>query len=246
MRAHRTILRFSDGWATLRGYITRTPPTVYAAALLAPVLAMAGAMWAGLTPTEMLRDPIASAGGEHGPNYLGLFSNLGVVLWTAAASVCLFVGSQLKDGRDRHARPYLLFTGFFTLALMLDDLFMVHENYAEHAILAMYAIAMLFYIMRFFRLILQLDVLLLAFALFFFGTSVMLDLAPWRISADEGFAPLQAATGTDEARSFLREFRYLLEDGFKFIGICCWATFHVRAAVKLLRQPRGLSTDVIS
>jgi hypothetical protein len=36
-----------------------------------------------------------------------------------------------------------------------------------------------------------------------------------------------------------RELRYLLEDGGKFVGICCWAAFHIRAA-KLLRQGDAL------
>ena len=233
------IPHLSDGLAASLRYVRRTPGSVYAMALLAPALAMAAALWAGISPTEMMRDPIMVAGGAQSEFYLGLFSNLGVVLWTAAAAVCLFAASELTDETNSEARQFLLYAGVFTLVLMLDDLFMLHENIADRMIYAVYALGFLYYVVRFFRLILRLDIVLFALAIPLFGNAAMLDLAPWRLLSGDGIElPQGVATSPsekDELRHLARELRYLLEDGFKFIGICCWAAFHVRAA-KLLRQ----------
>ena len=245
MRKHAMIPRLSDGWTASRTYVRQTPGTVYAMALIVPVLAIAAALWAGLSPTAVLLDPIIAAGGEKSQFYLGLFSNLGVVLWTAAAAICLFAGHELSDGADRPARHFLLYGGFFTLVLMLDDLFMFHENYAGSVIYVIYGIGLRFYVVRFFNLIVRLDVVLLALAIPFFGNAILLDLAPWRLLPGQGIEIPQGVASSpierNELRHLGRELRYLLEDGFKFVGICCWAAFHIRAA-KLLR-PRAPSSE---
>ena len=247
MRKHVMIPRFSDGLAACRTYVRQTPGTVYALALLVPALAMAAAIWAGLAPTEILRDPIMVAGGEPSEFYLGLFSNLGVVLWTAAAAICLFAASELSGAPNRQARQFLLYAGLFTLLLMLDDLFMLHENYAEDIVYIFYGMGLLYYVVRFFGLILRLDVVLFALTIPLFGNAVLLDLAPWRLLPGQGIEVPEAIASSpierDELRHLGRELRYLLEDGFKFIGICCWAVFHIRAA-KLLRQRGALDADV--
>jgi hypothetical protein len=239
MRKHAIVPLFSDGLAASRSYMRQTPGTVYTVALLVPALAMAAALWAGLKPTEMLWDPIMAAGGEPSEFYLGLFSNLGVVLWTAAAAICLFAASEVTAGTDRRARRFLLYAGLFTLLLMLDDLFMLHENYIDHVFYILYGMGLLYYVIRFFGLIVRLDVVLFALTIPLFGNAVLLDLAPWRLLPGEGIEVPDAVAPSpvekDAVRQFGRELRYLLEDGFKFIGICCWAAFHIRAA-KLLRQ----------
>ena len=228
-----------EGLAASRRYVRQTPGTVYAMALLAPVLAMAAALWAGLAPTEMLRDPIMVAGGEQSEFYLGLFSNLGVVLWTAAAAICLFAASELSGAPNRQARQFLLYAGLFTLLLMLDDLFMLHENFGDDIIYVFYGMGLLYYMIRYFRLILRLDAVLFALTIPLFGNAVLLDVAPWRLLPGQGIEVPEAIASSpierDELRHLGRELRYLLEDGFKSIGICCWAAFHIRAA-KLLRQ----------
>jgi hypothetical protein len=76
---------------------------------------------------------------------------------------------------------------------------------------------------------------------------VLLDLAPWRLLPGAGIEVPEAIASSpierDEVRHFGRELRYLLEDGFKFIGICCWAAFHIRAA-KLLRRRGTVSLEM--
>jgi hypothetical protein len=240
MRKHALIPRSSDGLTGLGRYVRQTPSAVYAIALLVPMLAMAAALWAGLTPSEMLRDPIMVAGGEQSEYYLGLFSNLGVVLWTATAAICLFAGSELSDSPNRQARQFLLYAGIFTTLLMFDDLFMFHENYADDLIYIVYGFGLLYYLISFFRLILRLDVVLVALTVPLFGITVLLDLAPWRLLPGEGIEVPQvlasSPTERDEVRRLGFELRYLLEDGSKFIGICCWAAFHIRAAGLLRRD----------
>ena len=234
---------FGDGLAASRRYVRQTPGMLYVIALLVPVLAMAAALSAGLAPTEMLRDPIMVAGGEQSEFYLGLFSNLGVVLWTAAAAICLFAASELSGVPNKEGRRFLLYAGLFTLLLMLDDLFMLHENYADDVVYILYGMGLLYYVIRFFRLILRLDVVLFALTIPLFGNAVLLDLAPWRLLPGQGIEVPQAIASSplerDELRHFGRELRYLLEDGCKFVGICCWTAFHIRAA-KLLRQGDAL------
>jgi hypothetical protein len=239
MAKNPSVPSLRDGLAAARRCLGRTPGSVYALTLLVPVLAMAAALWAGLAPTDMLRDPIMVAGGDQSEFYLGLFSNLGVVLWTATAAICLFAASELTGAQNLQARHFLLYAGLFTMLLMLDDLFMLHENYADDVVYIFYGIGLVYYVARYWRLIMRLDVVLFALTLPLFGNAVLLDLAPWRLLPGEGIEIPEAMASSPSERADLRhlgrELRYLLEDGFKFVGICCWAGFHIRAA-KLLRQ----------
>ena len=61
--------------------------------------------------------------------YYGFISNLGVMLWTAAAAVCLFASLLLfRANRRSEDATFLLAAGVFTGWLALDDLFMIHED----------------------------------------------------------------------------------------------------------------------
>ena len=72
------------------------------------------------------RDPLAIAGGHP---FLGIVSNIGVILWSATAAICFFSYAILKTSKKSHdARSFIVAGGFMSLLLLLDDLFMLHER----------------------------------------------------------------------------------------------------------------------
>ena len=59
-----------------------------------------------------------------GAVYIGAISNLGICLWTAAATVCFFGFTYLnRYGPASSFRMFLLHAGIFTSLLLFDDLF---------------------------------------------------------------------------------------------------------------------------
>src|SRR5215210_2288155 len=72
-------------------------------------------------PSVLYRDPSAVTGSKF---IIGWFSNLGAVGWFSAATACLFAASFVHNG----SRPSLLLLGVLTLALGIDDLFMIHDG----------------------------------------------------------------------------------------------------------------------
>lgn len=166
-----------------------------AAALLGVVVA--AKLIYGIRTNEFLVDPIALM---KAPAYTGLVSNVGILLWSAAASVCLF-SYAMYDGHHR-VRRFLLVSGLVTGVLGLDDFFLLHElvlpglGIDQSLIVASYGVMILVYLWRFRDIIMQSQFLLLLIALGLLGTSAGID-------------------------QFLPRFKgmYLLEDGSKFLGI---------------------------
>jgi hypothetical protein len=172
----------------------------------------------GVEPSRLLRDPNAYSVQAF---YVGFFSNMGVLAWWTATVSCLTASAALR-GRVPNATWAATTTGGLLSALLgLDDLLMLHEAFApdylglpEQLSLPAYAAAMLWYLWRFRKFHLSMDIGLLAAAVLLLGLSVGADLA--YSDAYDGI-PI------------------LLEDGFKFGGICAWAAYHAAAAYRLLR-----------
>lgn len=156
--------------------------------------------------------------------YFGMVSNLGIMLWTGTAAICLFaalvlIGRQDADSRDRAL--FALVAGLFTGWLALDDAFLVHEKVfpafglPQGAVLLAYAgLGFLFAVFAR-RVVFQVDLVLFALAIGFLAGSVMID----------------------HFHAGLSNQAIILEDGAKFIGICCWATFHAAAMARFLGDP---------
>ncbi len=170
----------------------------------------------GVPFAKLARDPLAGAGAS----YTGLLSNVGVLLWSGAATACLFSGAVLGRGTgDAALRRFLLCSGLLTCMLLADDLFLLHEELLpgwtgvpEKAVLAGYGALTLFWLVRFRGVALRTEPALLALALGCFAVSVLAD-----------------------ARD--RE-NLLLEDGAKLLGIATWLVYFARAGASALR--RGL------
>ena len=71
-------------------------------------------------------DPLAIL---HGHPLTGALSNLGVLVWCAAATICLFTWVVRRHQRasGRVAPPFLLASGLLMVFMMVDDLYQVHD-----------------------------------------------------------------------------------------------------------------------
>lgn len=167
--------------------------------------------------SDLTRDPLAIMGKKSAP-HLGFLSNLGVLLWCMSASVCAFTGLRLVIGAgDRRAGVFLLAAAGFTAMLMLDDLFMVHENLTlripqgDIALFTLYGLLALAYILAFRRVLRRFGVLAPLLAVALLGVSVAADLGELTAVVPGNWP-------------------WVVEDGAKFVGIVIWATFHLRVS----------------
>ena len=179
-------------------------------------------------PVSMMTRDMAAIAKVH--PLTGAVSNVGILLWCAAAAICFFTASLLRErGAHREAR-FLAWSGLLTTALLVDDFFMLHEYLApvhlhlnEKAVHASYFGATAVYLVLLRRQILDRSFHLLAAALVFFASSVLVDV-------------------TDG-----RGWWVLAEDGFKLLGIGSWFGYYAsRARYSLAQSPvmRGTATNV--
>lgn len=206
-----------------------TLPTVF----LPTALLVAGATWLTLRtgrPAFLLfRDPAAIA---HISPLAGVFSSIGVLMWTATAAVALLV-AVVSWKLDPSGASWRFFAaaGTLTAALLLDDFFMVHEYAEEYlhipqpAFYFGYLAALIAYLVAFRRQIADSDVALLLIAAGFLGLSAATDVISERL--DPG----------DTIR-----WRIAVEDGSKFLGILGWCAYHVRTATLHVLQSRREGT----
>lgn len=156
--------------------------------------------------------------------YFGMVSNLGIMLWTGGAAICLFAALVLmarQDAVSRDRAMFALVAGLFTGWLALDDAFLVHEKVfpalglPQGAVLLTYAVLAILFAVYARRVVFQVDLVLFVFAIGFLAASVLID----------------------HFHAGLTNHAIILEDGAKFIGICCWATFHAAAMARFLGDP---------
>jgi hypothetical protein len=165
----------------------------------------------GIPFAQFTADPAATF------NYNSLFgciSNIGILLWCAAASVCFLSAAILNVRRDQGEMvKFLVCFGALTAVLMFDDLFMFHESIApwylhvpEKAVLILYGLYALYAFSHFRKIVLTNDIRFLVLAACAFGSSVLID----QIS-EIYYIPGE----------------YLFEDGAKFVGIASWLAYFV-------------------
>ncbi|HUF83199.1 MAG TPA: hypothetical protein VMQ81_01270 [Acidimicrobiia bacterium] len=161
----------------------------------------------GVPDRELLSDPAQITDSSAST---GLVSNLGMVAWTGAAAALLgaaYVLRRLLAPRERVA--LLVSAGLFTVVLLVDDLFLLHERTVEDKLgipevvtIAVYALAALGWAILFRRQLRSTPFVLAAIALAGLGVSAVVDLAhPGRWSQP------------------------VLEDGSKFLAILAWAAY---------------------
>ena len=198
--------------------LARTPRATYAA-VVAPValLLVAVALQPWLPPSHLLRDSqvVAIAHGNPHAAY-GLVSNLGILVMALTSGAALLGWIALRAAPGR-MRSLLGGAGLLSLAVVLDDLLLLHETFtfatwARLAFIVAYAGAFAWFLVRFRALIEQrLDLGLLVLAGAALGSSLLVDAA------------LEAT-----------QLSVLLEDGAKLLGFVAWSAFVVRAALVAL------------
>ncbi len=166
-------------------------------------------------------DPAAAAGAPtHVPIYMGFLSNLGAMLWCATSTACFFsylIAIREKDPGE--LASFLLYSSILTFMLLLDDLFLVHEiliiyaHIPEPLIFAAYALAVILYIRRFYKIILKTEFLFLLLAFSFFAISIIADSLPINLPGST-----------------------LIEDGSKFLGIVSFLTYYSRTSLQTMFQ----------
>jgi hypothetical protein len=113
---------------------------VLAAVLLGAVVFIH--FWRGTSFAAFMRDPAAHVGA---PAYVGAISHIGIIMWAAAAAICLFSAwtiwragwrarqhSAQSSERDREDVRFLAWSGLGTLYLALDDVMLLHVDIYHH------------------------------------------------------------------------------------------------------------------
>jgi hypothetical protein len=173
-------------------------------------------------------DPASVAGW---PFYLGFVSNVGALLWTAAASIFLFSFCvHRSSGGDTEWGRFLLCSGLFVGLLGLDDLFMLHEqvfpNYlsiSQSLVVASYAGLAALYVARFAAVIAQTAYPVFVAAIAMLAASATLDQIHDHFSIAFGVAGF-------------------FEDAAKLLGIGTWLSYAIHTSAALLRREHSVPT----
>lgn len=141
------------------------------------------------------------------PFYLGFQSQIGVFFWSAAVTVCFYSAHMIFDAERK---IFFISFGLLSVLLGLDDVFMLHESVFpalgihQKVVVLSYGIFVGTIFLRFYKVILLTDYLLLFIALGFFAISLFID------------------NFILEATEYITKFA---EDGAKFIGIVSWFVY---------------------
>lgn len=159
----------------------------------------------------------------HEPNaevefYIGFLSNIGIMFWCFTAAILLFSSKIARDfGRPSALFRFLFYSGLLTLFMLIDDLFLLHDVIIPYYLEISEKIFYLFYgssvlaLLYFFRkIILNSDYVLLLLAFAFMAGSVITDVL------------ITLGLNINDV--------YLVEDGFKFMGIISWFVYFTRTS----------------
>jgi len=160
----------------------------------------------------------------------GLLSNIGVLLWCGTATICFFIAGALTPTRNYKIINFFFVSACLSTYLLIDDFFLFHEKLAptymgipQDTTLLLIAIAVSFYFFWFRRIILQTQYRLIVIAAVLLAASIAADtiLKPWLLG--------------------LGEWKSLLEDGAKLLGITSWFSYYMNAAYQFLFDKFRLS-----
>lgn len=171
----------------------------------------------GIPAGHITRDIAATASV---PFYTGAISTIGILLWCATAAICFFTTAVLASSKaGTGPRAFVLQSGLLTTVLLVDDAFMIHENaprlfgVSDNVVFLVYGVLALYVFYSNMSFVGETARGLLALSLSLLAAAVLFDeLHDYRILQQMGIA----SSGV----------RYLLEDGFKFLGITGWFVYY--------------------
>ena len=151
------------------------------------------------------------------PIGVGMISNIGILLWGAASSICLFATFS-ESITNKEASKLVLLGGIFSGMLCIDDFFLLHDRYIGPDFLNFtYLSISIFLLVRFQRTLKKIGFFNLVISILFLGLSIFFDGVIQQIFNQN------------------YEFTQLIEEGFKFLGIACWLNFWCKAASYALK-----------
>ncbi len=164
----------------------------------------------------LFRDVFVAASVEP---YYGLFSNIGIFLWSATAAILLFSGTILFSVNQSHKySKFLLSFGSLTLLLVIDDFFMLHEKVfpylfkiSEKVTFIVYGIIIIYLLFKFRKIFIKKHFSIFLIALGFLFLSIAID----QILPTDSF-------------TFKKDDAYFFEDSLKFIGIISWCFYFIK------------------
>lgn len=209
----------------------RTLALILGSALLLVGVCLLLGLARGFSLNEISRDPLATAGLHP---LTGAQSQLGVLIWWSAASICLATWAVLRHTEANRALVrFFLWSGLVTAMLALDDQFQFHDNLArellglrERYVIAVYGIVLGAYFIAFRKVIRRTEFLLLGLAIVFAALSVAGDLV------SQQFVEAGEPSGVGEVLNYA-------EDALKLLAIVCWSAYLIRFSLASLRLPRG-------
>ncbi len=169
----------------------------------------------GIDFSYISRDPIQLLNGKP---YIGILSNTGILFWCFTIAILFFSAKIASNlGRPKILYQFFFFAGLLTLLMLVDDLFLLHDvifpdylNLSEIYFYIFYGLAVVALLYFFRKVILESDYVLLLLAFVMLSSSVLMDL-------DIVFRLGIYLPGS-----------WLIEDGFKFMGIISWFVYFVR------------------
>ncbi|WP_414624361.1 hypothetical protein [Calothrix sp. CCY 0018] len=184
--------------------------------LLAFFMLLAAWLQSEVQFSVLFRDVFVAASVEP---YYGLFSNIGIFLWSATAAILLFSGTVLFSVKQSHKySKFLLSFGSFTLLLVIDDFFMLHEKIfpyylkiSEKMTFLAYGIIFIYLVLKFRDTILDNHFTIFAIAISFLFLSITVD----QILPTDSFI-------------FQKDDTYFFEDSLKLIGIISWCFYFIK------------------
>jgi hypothetical protein len=203
------------------------------AALAFQALVIAVVVRKGLPPAIANRD-MAQIGNLH--PLVGVVSNLGVLLWAAAAAICGLTAWVLVRARAPRAEiRFFAAAACLTAYIVVDDVFMLHEmllpaylGMSERHAVGLVAGGSLLFVATSFRQIRATRYGLLVMAVALLTTAVLID------RYDHRFDEVFIAHGWDVA------WRLVMEGAPKWLGIACWFAYFADAAMAAL-LPRAVA-----
>ena len=145
------------------------------------------------------------------PIGVGMISNIGILLWGAAASICLF--TTFSENINSDISKLLLLGGAFSGLLCIDDFFLLHDRYIGPDFLNLtYLTISILILVRFKRLLKKIGLFNLVISILFLGLSIFFDGVIQQIFNQS------------------YELTQLIEEWFKFLGIVCWLNFWCKAS----------------
>lgn len=159
------------------------------------------------------------------PIYGGLFSTLGIFLWTCNLITCLFTRQfllKIGDRKNQHISFYN-YSCILNFLLLIDDQFLLHEKGNNDNYFFILYLTLTFYLIKKLKKIIQKkELIYFLTAIIFFLGSILIDINDFLdISIFFKFAAL--------------------EDSFKLIGIYFWSIFFWTISLRIIIEKKNKS-----